>query len=140
MNTTNNKTLFLVKMGMDFRYDTELQELSDVNNHRVRTQGCEIEGKDGRIYFLEFTTYTKTKIRTTSKRGNKLLKNPVDEVVLKNALHVDTQFDDEKGSYRNIERETEIHDKNYTYTIENILKVVNYISKDNYTDVEFVER
>lgn len=139
-NTTNNKTLYLVKMGMDFSHDLELQKLSDVNSHSVRTQGCVIEGKDGNTYFLEFATYTKMQTRTTSKRGNKLLKKPVREVVLKNALHVNTQFDNTQGSFRNINLEKEIHDKNYTYTIENILNVANYISKDNYTEVKFVER
>ena len=63
-----------------------------------------------------------------------------DEVVLENVLHIDTEFENDKGAWRNIQLESELRDMNLTYTKADILKAVNYISCDNYTAIEIVKR
>ena len=78
--------------------------------------------------------------RYTNKRTGAQLKHPVDEVVLENALHIDTEFDDENGSWRNCKLESELCEMGLTFTKADILKAVNYISADNYTEIEIVDR
>ena len=98
------------------------------------------KGKDGNEYFLSFGGYDKRRTRYTNKRTGARLKHPVEEVVLENALHIDTEFENDKGAWRNIRLESELRDMNLTYTKADILKAVNYISCDNYTAIEIVKR
>lgn len=134
------KTLYLKKMGCDFWKDADIRQVSDVGNYRVRTLDECIKGKDGRMYFLEFTQYDKYNYRGTHKRTGKELKHMVKELVMAHALHLDTEFTDDKGSWSNLKLENEIHSTPMLYTLDNILKVVNQISVDTYTDIEFVNR
>ena len=136
----NGKTLTLVKFGCDFWNDERIRQLSDCENYRIGTRKELVKGKDGNEYFLSFGGYDKRRTRYTNKRTGAPLKHPVDEVVLENALHIDTQFDNEYGSWRNSELEAELRNMNLTYTKSDILKAVNYISADNYTAVEIVDR
>ena len=136
----NGKTLTLVKMGCDFWSDDRINQLSDCENYRIETRTEPVNGKDGNKYFLSFGGYDKRRTRYTNKRTGAQLKCPVDEVVLENALHIDTMYENDKGAWRNIRLESELQDMNLTYIKADILKAVNYISADNYTAVEIVDR
>ena len=136
----NGKTLTLVKMGCDFWHDDRIRQLSDCENYRVETRKNLVKGKDGNEYFLSFGGYDKRRTRYTNKRTGAQLKHPVDEVVLENALHIDTEFENENGSSRNCKLEEYLRSMNLTYTKADILKAVNYISVDNYTAVDIVDR
>lgn len=131
-------TLYLKKMGCDFWHDDKICMVSDVGNYRVRTLDECIKGKDGNIYFLEFTQGTKYVYRKTHKKTGKPLKHEVKEIILEHALLLDTEFTNDKGCWRNCKLEEEIHKTPLLYTLENILKVVNKISVDTYISIEFV--
>ena len=136
----NGKTLTLVKMGCDFFNGDRINQLSDCENYRIETRKNLVKGKDGNEYFLSFGGYDKRRTRYTNKRTGAQLKRPVEEVVLENALHIDTQFDDENGSWRNCKLESELCEMGLTFTKSDILKAVNYTSADNYTEIEIVDR
>ena len=136
----NGKTLTLVKMGCDFWKGDRINQLSDCENYRIETRTERIKGKDGNEYFLSFGGYDKRRTRYTNKRTGAQLKHPVDEIVLENALHIDTMYENDEGAWRNIRLESELSDMNLTYTKADILKAVNYISVDNYTAVAIVDR
>lgn len=131
------KTLYLEKRGCNFWNDARIKEFSDVGNYRVGVYDYSIHGKDGNDYILEFGSYNKMKTRYESKTG-KPLKHPKTEILLENALHVDTQHENEKGCWRNCKLELDLNEKNYTFTLENILKAVNDISADEYTAIDFI--
>ena len=136
----NGKTLTLVKMGCDFFNGDRINQLSDCENYRIETRKNLVKGKDGNEYFLSFGGYDKRRTRYTNKRTGAQLKRPVDEVVLENALHIDTEFDNENRSWRNCKLEAELCEMGLTFTKADILKAVNYISADNYTEIEIVDR
>ena len=128
-------TLFLKEMGM---YDNNLR--GDVKNHRVRVlENIDVIVK-GEKYsmFFEFGSWDKHRVRTTNKRTGEPLKHPVTESVNPNSFHVDTQYDNENGSFRNSVLEREIHSHDYDYTRENILKAVNAYAIKKYDKVVLV--
>ena len=128
--------LYLEKMGCDFWNDETAK--SDVGNYRVRTHGECIRAKDGRLYFLEFTLWrNRQKARYTHKITGKPLKHPVMEVINPQALALDTEYSNEKGSWRNCTLEKAIHEKNLSYNKHDILTVVNEISVDTYDSIIF---
>lgn len=102
---------------------------SDVNNYRICTT---ITDKKDRQLFIEFGRGYR--YRFTNKRTGAKLKKPVIETEW--ALHIDTQFDDERGSWRDLDLEKRIYQKNLNYTKADILKAVNSISKVKYTAIE----
>ena len=136
----NGKTLTLVKMGCDFWSDDRINQLSDCENYRIETRRDLVKGKDGNEYFLSFGGYNKRRTRYTNKRTGAQLKHPVDEVVLENALHIDTECENANGSWRNCKLEAELCEMGLTFTKADSLKAVNYISCDNYTEIEIVDR
>lgn len=132
------KTLTLTKMGCDFFAGDDSVKTSDCENYRIETRTELVNGKDGNDYFLSFGRYEKREIRYNRRKGAPL-KHPVVEVTQRNALHVDTEFENERGAWRNIDLERELCELNLTYTKADILKAVNFISADTYTDVEIIE-
>lgn len=132
------KTLYLEKRGCNFWSDDKINNISDVGNYRVGSYDYSIKGKDGNNYVLEFTNWDRYTYRKINKRTGKPLKHEVKEVLLLNALHVDTEFENERGTWANLKLESKLHEKPMLYTLENILKVVNEISVDHYDKVEFV--
>ena len=120
------KTLVLEKRGCDFIN----HPVMDVNNHRVCGR---IVDKNDRDLFLEFThgcCY-----RFNNKRTGKPLKKPILEHGEK--LFLDVQYEDEKGWWKDLNVCRDVSSHNYLYTIDNILKVVNSLSKEPYTAIEF---
>lgn len=134
-------TLYLEKRGCNFFKGDRVNALSDVGNYRVCTGDYNILGKDGRVYFLEFTHSTKYNYRTTHKVTGKPLKRTVKELVNENALSLDTCFQGTDSLYyRNGALESKFWDMNLDYTIANILAVVNEISADHYDSIKWIER
>lgn len=135
-----NNILYLEKRGCNFWQHDKINEISDVGNYRVCTLSECVRGKDGNIYLLEFTQYDRKRTRATNKRTGAPLKHPVTETVLENALYIHTQFHDAEGMcWRNCKLENQLDDKNYIYTLADILNAVNDISIDRYTAIEFVD-
>jgi len=130
--------LYLEKRGCDFFNGDFSVKNSDVGNYRVGSYNYSIRAKNGRTYILEFTRWDKWRMRYTNKRTGKELKHPIKEIVLYNALHIDTQFEDENGCWCDLKLEKELDAKDYKYTLEDILKAVNDISLDTYTEIQFV--
>lgn len=128
--------LFLEKMGCDFWNDETAQ--SDVKNYRVRTHGEIIPGKDGKLYFLEFSLWrNRTKPRYTHKTTGKPLKHVKHDIINPQAVAIDTEFTEDHFSWRNCKLEEILHEKNYSYTQADILTIVNEISTNTYNKIIF---
>lgn len=133
--------LYLEKRGCDFFKNDTIQKVSDVGNYRVCTHRECILGKDGKMYFLEFTNGERRKVRYENKRTGKPLKKPITEVVMAYSLCLNTQYTENGLSYRNLKIEKDFYNKEpMLYTLENILKVVNDISINHYDEIVFVDR
>ena len=129
--------LYLKKMGCDF-WDDE-QADSDIKNYRVRTLDECVPGKDGRLYFLEFSLWRDRKqVRYTHKVTGKPLKHPKYDIINPQAVAIDTEYSDANGSWRNATLEEKLHAKNYSYNTSDILAIVNEISTQKYDRIEFV--
>lgn len=128
-------TLFLEMRGCNFFENEEISKHSDVGNYRVGSYDHSIVGKDGINYILEFGSYDKLNYRIINKRTGNPLKKEVVEIVKKYALHISTEFENTKGCFRNSTLEKEIHDLLYSYTLSDILTVVNKISLKQYDNI-----
>jgi hypothetical protein len=53
-------------------------------------------------------------------------------------MAIDTEYTNDRGSWRNYTLEEKITAKNYSYTQADILKAVNEISTNTYTKIVFV--
>lgn len=126
----NEKTILLLeKRGCDFNENDTIYEISDLQNYRLFAKGWQLKDKK-EAYLLSFGRGYR--IRTTYKnKPEKKLKKYVTEHQA--ALRIDTQFDDAKGSWRNIELETEMHrtiyNNDYRFTSSDLLKVLNQYGK-----------
>ena len=136
------KILYLEKRGCNFFKGDRANKLSDIGNYRVCTPSANVEGKDGRMYFLEFTHYDKKRVRDYNLRTGAPLKKRIVEVTCENALGINTQFNEKingiDGAWRNVTMEKELDKMDFRYTKYDILTVVNMISVDTYVDIEFV--
>lgn len=131
-----NNVLYLECRGCYFFEGDSINNFSDVGNHRVGAYAHRIQAKDGKAYILEFSHYDRREVRYTALRTGKPLKHPKCEIVLKNALRIDTEFERPEGSYRNIELEKEMHDKKtYLFTKADILRAANDISVKQYKKI-----
>lgn len=135
----NGKTLYLEKRGCDFFAGDSIAELSDVGNYRVTTPDYTVRGKDGNMYFLEFTAGRRMVTRYINKRTGAKLKKPVTSVLLDPALYCSASYTDSNGmTWSNIKLWHMLFDNPVIYSVENILQFVNAISCDNYTAVQFI--
>ena len=129
--------LYLRKMGLNFWDDETAQ--SDIKNYRVRTLDECVPGKDGRLYFLEFSLWRNRKqVRYTHKVTGKPLKHPKYDIINPQAVAIDTEYSDANGSWRNATMEERLHTKNYSYNTADILEIVNEISTQKYDSIVFV--
>lgn len=137
-----DKILYLEKRGCnfsDFSDGVYIKTVSDVGNYRVCTPNECIVAKDGNKYFLEFSSWDKYHYRTENKRTGKPLKHPIRELIMANAVYTDTQYTaNDKVCHCNLKLEKQINSIDRLYTLENILQIVNEISKDNYIKIEFI--
>lgn len=133
------KILYLKKMGCDFWDDEQAQ--SDIKNYRVRTQDYNVQGKDGRVYFVEFSLWRDRKqARTTHKITGKPLKHTHYDIINRQGLAIDLQYQDDQGTWGNYKLIDELLKTNYSYNTADILTIINRISKDHYDAVRFVGR
>lgn len=129
--------LYLKKMGLDFHKNEPVK--SDVGNYRVRTLGETIPGKDGRMYFLEFSLWRDRKqVRYTHKINGKPLKHAAIDIINPCGMEIDTEFTNDRGSWGNYTLEQDLYKNNYSYTQADILAAVNEISTNTYTKIIFV--
>ena len=133
-----NKSIKMERRGCDFFNGDPIAKFSDVGNYRVCAP-C-VVAPDGRKFFLEFTSSFHYRYRTTSKVNGRPLKHPVREQIGESeCLHVSPEWKDEKGS-----RWGDCHIQNHywnlhlPYTMENILRVTNEISEEQFDSIEFV--
>lgn len=122
--------LRLEKIGMNNN------ELNNVKNHRVR---CEIINKKGNRTVIDFSKCEIWKVRYTHKKTGKELKHPKKDIIQPIGLHIDTCEYTEKGCFRLSEIESSVWNMGLEYTLVNILKVSNLISKDQYNNIELVD-
>ena len=82
--------LYLLEMGM---YDNDIS--TDIKNHRIRVVENIDIGYKGKSYniFFEFTQGTHRRYRTTNKRTGAPLKKAVEEIILKDGLFIDTEYE-----------------------------------------------
>ena len=123
---------------------------TDIKNHIVRViENIDIiyKGKKYNMFF-EFWQCTHWNYRTTNKRTGAPLKKPVQEIILKDALHLDTQFEELQGtwadgapyyaSYRKSDLEQEIWNEHHKYTQADILEIINRYAIEKYDCIEFI--
>lgn len=136
------KTLRLERRGCEYFAPDKGRD--DIGNYRVGSYDYSIKGKDGRDYIIEFVSWDAWTIRKTNKRTGAPLKHPKTEIIKRNALHIDTEFEKDepsgwKSCWRNSALEKEQNDKHRDYSIAGILETVNDISVDHYTAVEWIK-
>lgn len=125
-----------------------------VNDLPARLDAAMID-RNGRRYYLTVSSYERTIYRTTNKRTGAPLKKAVVDKVIPDALHIDTtikaaeywglEYDwrgckrysgyDYDGSSRDVETEKLVYSNCLTYTAENILKIINYITGGGYESI-----
>ena len=127
------KILYLEKMGMDFPKGEPIRKLSNLKNYRLRFKDVILKDEfvktlranaipvisgdliSGRDYTKGITTGTK--------------------------LFLDTEYQTEEGNfYRPLVVEDYINNHDYEYTKEDVLKAINFISKDKYTKIVILEK
>ena len=129
--------LRLEKMGCNFWSDETAK--SDIGNYRVRTQGYEIQGKDGRLYFVEFSLWRNRKqARYNHKITGKPLKHTAYDIINNQGVDINLQYQDNNGTWGNIRLENKLDKSNYSYTQRDILRIVNRISVDKYDSIQII--
>lgn len=129
-------TLFLEKRGCDFFKNDEINKFSDVGNYRV--DALNIPGKDGNTYILEFSRGTIRNTRYTNLRTGKPLKHPKIEIINEYGMYMSTYYENENGCFGNVKLDAKIDGLQLSYTLENILKAVNLVSSNDYTEIKFL--
>lgn len=130
-----SNVLFLEKRGCDFFPGGNHGILSDVGNYRVGVYRDRIRAKNGKDYMLEFIRYDRRKTRYTNKRTGAPLKHPITYIDLENALHIDTEYENDRGAWRDCNLEKELHARDYTFNKADILAAVNDISIKQYAEI-----
>lgn len=138
--------LYLREMGMNDNSIT-----TDIKNHRVRViENVDIVYK-GTAYnmFFEFWQCDRNVYRRENKRTGKPLKKPILETVLKDRVHIDTQFEREEtdrngrkwfSSWRKCDLEEEFYKENHAYTKKDIRDIVNKYAVKKYDGVVLIEQ
>ena len=117
--------LLLEKRGCDFNETDNIYSLSDLQNYRLVARGWQPKDKK-ETYILSFGRGYR--IRTTYKNNpeKKLKKYVIEHDV---ALRINTQFENDKGSWADIGLENEmykaIYNNDYKFTSSDLLKVLN---------------
>ena len=131
--------LKLEKRGCDFNAHDDAVRFSDIGNYRVCTSGYTVRAKNGKDYFLEFTTGTKYRTRTENKRTGKPLKHPVREVVASGVAFCDACYEDAEGyCWRDNALWKTAYNEPRPYTEAGILSIVNSFAAEHYDSIEYV--
>lgn len=141
MKKLNKNTLYLEKMGMDFFVNDDITKISNLNNYRYYIHNIELKNNLNSNKLKENKKY----ILDTLEVGRGARYD-------KNYKHIDSfgcwfhtyYYDNDNTCYGLIDIDKELNKGNYNnsniYTKETILKLVNSISKNQYTNIEYIER
>lgn len=126
---TEKTILILEKRGCDFDKNDSIFSLSDLQNYRLIAKGWQPKNKK---YAYILSIGRGCRIRTTYKNNpEKKLKKYV--VEHETAINIDTEFENDKGSWVDVKLETEIrrtiYDNNYRFTSSDLLKLLNKYGK-----------
>lgn len=132
--------LYLEKRGCNFFSGDPVVNLSDVGNYRVVTHGECIPAPNGRMYCFEFCHYDRYRYRTENKRTGKPLKHPVKVLANPNACSIHSQFSDTEGCWGDLELEEKFYSGNHSYTVSELLSIVNGISSRHYDRIIFADQ
>ena len=135
MKINGKNYLLLERRGCEY-FKNETPDT--INNYRVCTAE-RVPGKDGKEYFIEFTKWDRWHYRTTNKRTGAPLKKGVMEITQRHALHIDTEYENKDGSWRNSRLEQVLNNRGYDYSESDILAAVNSISAVKYDGIKYVE-
>lgn len=137
LQTIYKNTLFLECRGCDFFINDKINELSDMTNYRVLA--FNIIAKNGITYILEITSGKKRQWRTTHKKTNKPLKNPIIEILSENYLCIGNEYENEKGAWGdlNFYKKFGLENHNFEYTKKDVLQAINKISIKQYNNIVF---
>jgi hypothetical protein len=127
------KILYLEKMGMDFPQGEPIRKLSNLKNYRLRFKDVVL--KDEFIKTLRSNAIPVISGDLISGRDYSKGFND------KTKLFLDIEYQTEEGNfYRPLVVEDYINNNNYEYTKEDVLKAINFISKDKYTKIVILEK
>ena len=133
MKKENKNTLYLEKMGMDFFIGDDITKISDLNNYRYYAHNIKL--KNGEILdTLEIGHGARYQL---AKNGYKYIDSF--------GCWFQTYIKDENGcEWGLLELDKQLNKGNYNngnlYTKETILNLINGISKNQYTNIEYIER
>lgn len=132
------ETLYLEKRGCDFFKGDAISNNSDLGNYRITTINY-IPFKDGKDYFLEFSSYTKNVWRFTHKRNpSKKLAHPIIDKAIPYLMAASNEFRTSDGTFTNLDLYADMRKKGYRFNKHDLLALVNEYSVKHYTDIEFV--
>ena len=123
MRTAKN-ILYLECRGCYFFENDRIARLSDVGNYRVGVYNNKIRAKNGKEY--------------NNKITGKPLKHPKKEILLENALHISTEFENDRGCWADLTLENKIREKLFTYTRKDILQLFNEISIEQFDKIVMI--
>jgi len=133
------KALMLERRGCEFFASDESTKASDIGNYRLVVPGYIFDAKNGRRYCIEITKATKYRERKTNKRTGAPLKNPVRELVSDCVAHFSFSFEDERGTWGDLEQDRAAWAAEIPYTSEAIIAYLNTISARPINKLLFVE-
>lgn len=133
MKKLNKNTLYLEKMGMDFSLNDEITKISDLNNYRYYAYNVELKSGE-KLDILEIGYGARYQ---RGKNGYKYIDSF--------GCWFHTYYKDKDGcEWGLLELDKQLNKGNYNnsniYTKETILKLINSISKNQYTNIEYIER
>ena len=138
-HAVNRGALMLERRGCEFFKADESAKKSDIGNYRLTVPGYIFDAKNGRRYCIEITKATKYKTRTTNLRTGQPLKHPVQELVSDCLAHFSFSFEDERGTWGDLEQDRAAWAAEVPYTEAAILDYLNTISARPITKLLYVE-
>lgn len=133
MKKENKNTLYLEKMGMDFFIGDDITKISDLNNYRYYAHNIKL--KNGEI--LDTLEIGHGARYQHAKNGYKYIDSF--------GCWFQTYYKDKNGcEWGLLDLDKQLNKGNYNndnlYTKETILNLINSISKNQYTNIEYIER
>ena len=133
MKKLNKNTLYLEKMGMDFSISDDITKISDLNNYRYYAYNIELKSGE-KLDTLEIGHGARYQ---RNKNSYKYIDNF--------GCWFQTYYKDKDGCcWGLLELDKQLNKGNYSngnlYTKETILNLINSISKNQYTNIEYIER
>lgn len=138
-HAVNRGALMVERRGCEFFSGDESTKDSDIGNYRLTVPGYIFDAKNGRRYCIEITKATKYRTRTANLRTGQPLKHPVQELVSDCIAHFSFSFEDERGTWADLELERAAWAAEVPYTAAAIVEYLNTISDRPINKLLFVE-